>query len=343
MLVRTKDSLYQVIQAGHWQAMAPVQTQEMENPVNRWTGPKRTLAHWRQVQSFFEWTQDTYKDEAMMHWFVNAEQGRWEPMPLPQRGQGMTVKILEDHAQYVPTFERLGAGWEMMGTDHHHCTGGAFQSGTDHSDEKTKEGLHITLGNLGSPKYSIHFRSSFRGLIMPTLLSDWFELPAEYEGLPINIKEAIMSHLLTTPVKVEFPEWWKENVIRWGSYSTPSTYSYGGGISHYPSSYQSPGNGKSKHTLYNSTWRDELAHELEMLCGEKGLTPVEMLEWAIKLKDANPLEEVFKIASWSAADLNDVIDAIKEIVEDEEKEDEAQEDARTTFITGYNTLRDLYD
>jgi hypothetical protein len=47
----------------------------------------------------------------------------------------------------------------MFGTVHHHCSSSAFQSGTDHSDELSREGLHFTIGNLDKPfDLDIHAR-----------------------------------------------------------------------------------------------------------------------------------------------------------------------------------------
>ena len=237
MFVKKDKDIYRVVEAGGWVGCEPVTLTEVTQPVNRWTGGKRTIAQHQQVTAFFEWTQKEYKSEAVIHWLYNEETRLWCPIALPQRGVGMTVSLLEDHENWVPSFERGNRG-DVMGTDHHHCSSSAFQSGTDHNDEKTKEGLHLTIGGVGTGKYSLHARSSFRKNILPAVLSDWYEVPEQYAGLPDDLQSAILTHLLTQPTPdVEFPEWWKANVVRWqqtsmtshGGYTPPSNNHYNRG------------------------------------------------------------------------------------------------------------------
>ena len=299
MLIRTKDNKhYQVLQVGPWQGLQEVKVDEVETPVNRWTGPKRTLEQHRQVLSFFAWTNREFKDEAMVHWFLNEEQGLWEPMVLPQRGVGMTVKVLEDHELYVPTFQRLGRGWEIKGTDHHHCSGSAFQSSVDHSDEKGKEGLHITIGNLGATKYSIHARSSFRQTLRPVFLTDWYEVPEALHSLPLDIQEQALEHLLCVPSDVEFPAWWKENVIKQqrqvvvydtSKRSTGVTSQWGG-------------------TPYTS---NRLKNELEDYCKEMGWTMWDLHEFLEALKENKELINLLDSLKWCYSDIDDACEWVE--------------------------------
>lgn len=318
MLIRTKDDkIYQVLQAGPWQGLQEVKVDKIEEPVNRWTGPKRTLAQHRQVLSFFAWTYKEFKDEAMVHWFLNTQEGRWEPMVLPQRGVGMTVKILEDHANYIPTFQRLGTGWEIGGTDHHHCSGSAFQSSVDHTDEKGKEGLHITIGDLGKDRYSIHSRSSFRHTIRPVFLSDWYEVPAELQCLPLDIQEQALEFLLCVPSAVEFPEWWKENVIRQTSTVTV---------------YDTRKNTTTGHWSYSGSGSyasNRLRTELEDFRKEHSMGMWDFHDWLEKLRSNEHLMGLLKALSWCYSDIDDAIELteaeLKTGAYDEEVEDELDE------------------
>jgi hypothetical protein len=215
-LIAFKDKTYRQITAGPWTGVEELRLEE-RTPTNRWAGGKIPLALWREVLSFLEWSQEATKSETVVNLFYHYDTHRWAAMVLPQKGfNGMTITLLPDHPQTVPTFQRLGDGWEQFGTVHHHCRASAFQSGTDSADERTKEGLHITIGDLESARYSIHARTSFRTHMHQAVLSDWFDVvPQEVLAvLPEHLWDHAITHCLTTPVHGEFPSWWKENVVR---------------------------------------------------------------------------------------------------------------------------------
>lgn len=220
-LVKFENKVHRLVRAGHWSGCEPVVVKEAGKLRNRWCGPKIAMEQVREILAFFRWTYDTYKDEAMIHGFVHDTLG-WAFLVLPQQGRGMAVDLINDHPNRIPTYERLRTpdgqpGWTLMSTWHHHCNCSAFQSGHDHSDEKTKEGLHITIGGLGSAKYSIHSRTSFRHDFMPAELMDWFEIDASVaELLPEEMHQQLLEHMLVKPPPADqaFPEWWKDNFIR---------------------------------------------------------------------------------------------------------------------------------
>jgi hypothetical protein len=128
-----------------------------------WKGAKIVPSQWREVMAFFEWTQAEYKSEAQVRAFVHPKDG-WLFWAFPQQGNtGMTTKELETEDAKKQRAEQIPAGYIAFGTVHHHCSAAAFQSGTDESDEKAVDGLHITVGNIGSDKYSIHCRIYYKG------------------------------------------------------------------------------------------------------------------------------------------------------------------------------------
>lgn len=214
---------YRRVLAGPWAGVQRILTETSPKPpVHAWTGARMPMSLALQILAFLEWSQETTHSETVVHLFHHTERGEWTALVLPQRGhQGLHVNLIDDHPERIPTFQRLpdqGRGWSEMGSWHHHCSSGAFQSGTDAADEVSKEGLHITTGNLGAKKYSIHARASFRHTVTPTALADWIEtpielLPAIAMGL-LDHEKAVETMLCRpTSVGATFPEWWRENVI----------------------------------------------------------------------------------------------------------------------------------
>jgi hypothetical protein len=202
-------------------------------PAMRWSGSKIPQAVWREIVGFFQWSQEETKSETQVRLLLNADTGEFKAWAFPQKyGTGMTAKELSDHADYERQLneQMAGGNWIKFGTVHHHCSVGAFQSGTDSSDE-TEMGIHITLGNIGSPRHSIHGRVSLTipGTLAPdgalatkashayypAVFSDWFDSPEMPIPLSENLREEITKHILCTPVeKPEFPPAWAENLIK---------------------------------------------------------------------------------------------------------------------------------
>lgn len=62
-----------------------------------------------------------------------------------------------------------------VGTIHSHGALHAFHSGTDHADEETADGVHITLGNIGFyPQFSLSAELTVNGNRFG-VSADWFE------------------------------------------------------------------------------------------------------------------------------------------------------------------------
>ena len=218
------NKLYQEIDAGEFTAYAEVPvTAYKDQPVHRrLQGLDIPVWLVDQIKAFFLWSP---KDEVCVQLWYHAEHG-WRAAPLPQKSNGgMTVTFLNDHENYIPTHERMTLsetgqrqpGWEKFGTWHHHCSASAFASGVDTNDEKSKEGIHLTTGNLDKDEFTTHARVSFRGVIAPAVLSDWFEsVLGEQRNL---LSQALVDHQLhhelnqRPPDGTVFPDWWKDNVV----------------------------------------------------------------------------------------------------------------------------------
>lgn len=194
-------------------------------PTFDWTGPKIPLALWRSILSFFKWSQDTHHCETQVRLFLNTATGQWRAWAFPQEKGGMTTKEIPGKDADEQR-ANLGGGYQEFGSVHHHCSAGAFQSGTDHSDESGRPGLHITVGNMDSKSYSLHTRSVFihnghKAMYTEMDLDQWFEAPPWFTGLAPEVVEMLgkeaeanaIKRALTTPSTDPFPEIWKANLI----------------------------------------------------------------------------------------------------------------------------------
>jgi hypothetical protein len=226
-LIVNKNKLYKRNEVGPLGGLVEVAFRTEDKVTHEWKGKKIPMGLWRQILSFFEWSYETTRSETMVHLFYHEDKG-WVALVLPQAGHtGMTVELLPNHEKVAETYARLGEGWGvvtsggyvtgiLMGTVHHHCSASAFQSGTDKNDEITTEGLHITIGHVGSQKYSIDGRVSFNKTFTEANFADWFQLsPTIADLLPLEMHSAALAGTLTKkPAQITFPEWWKENVIK---------------------------------------------------------------------------------------------------------------------------------
>jgi hypothetical protein len=193
-------------------------------PWVRWKGAKIPHSLWVQILAFFRWTFESTKpssDEALVRIYYNERTERWAAWAPPQRGVSMTVKTVTDHPNWKQEEEL--AGFQLLGTGHHHCSGSAFQSGTDRSDEELCNGLHFTVGHLDKDKLSLHARVVFNRNMQETNLQDWVDMDEKYKAL--NLPDELLPHAyacsLTSNPKptVEFPAQWKDNFLKWSSTS----------------------------------------------------------------------------------------------------------------------------
>lgn len=150
-----------------------------------WKGVPIPFETWRVITAFLKWSYDEYSCEAQCRLCYNIEKQEWRVAVLPQHiSAGLFTKEIEDDDDRETAFEECGlyTGFDFVGTVHHHCSTGAFQSGTDHKDELTQPGYHVTLGHLSRKTADFHSRGSFRGVMYPTVTnSEW--LPYDEEKL----------------------------------------------------------------------------------------------------------------------------------------------------------------
>lgn len=202
-------------------------------PWMEYKGPKIPFDVWRTILAWFAKHKD---NEVQVRLYVNLKLNQWRAVVLPQTyPSGMTVKELPDHEKTAEIRAELDGDWTHFGSVHHHCNGGAFQSGTDKTDEMNCPGIHITVGSLNSPRYSLHARVSIiiPGEIGPdgkllvkaakafyenedVTLAEWFETPKEARVLPPELYSQILDWWMTVPAPEGFgyPSRWDEMLIK---------------------------------------------------------------------------------------------------------------------------------
>lgn len=179
----------------------PMPVKDMEF---NWHGAPIPLALWGQIVAFLKWSYDTYDCEAQCRLSYNEKRKEWGVAVLPQTiSTGLFTKEVETHADRETAFNECGLydGFSFVGTVHHHCGASAFQSGTDHKDELTQPGFHVTLGHLNTKQADFHCRGSFRGIMYPTIdKKDW---------LPYTDEELTSLENLAV-----FPKVWESRLVK---------------------------------------------------------------------------------------------------------------------------------
>ena len=195
-----------------------------------YTGPKISPVAWQQVLSFFKWTYSTAHSESQVRLFVNAASREWMAWAFPQEARtGMSARELD-----TPDSKKQRADippeWVYFGTVHHHCSSGAFQSGTDLANENNQDGLHITVGRMDSSTlHDMHARFYLRGLGFEPDMSLFWDVGDDMrEVCPPDVLDKVARWQMCKPVSVPFPDKWKENVIEVKVATSAGTYgSYG--------------------------------------------------------------------------------------------------------------------
>lgn len=209
----------------------------------KWEGPKIPPEEWHKMLAFFQWSYDTTHSETQVRLYVNHRLNTWSVWAYPQEARtGMSAKELEEHRDFQSQRLQFNPDdkWLYFGTVHHHCNAGAFQSGTDERDERDKDGLHITVGNMGSERYTMHERFYLCGQLIPHDLSWFWDIGDAMSTvpdwaaklLPADIKDQLArgAMIKKAPKDTAFPKQWEDNLI----YEKPKPMSlpvhYSGGL-----------------------------------------------------------------------------------------------------------------
>jgi hypothetical protein len=156
--IRMVNSAYEVVR--------PIKPKEIPNAEKVEEGaisryPKISFDVYWKVLCFLRKVYDVNKAEGCVLLTLNrntpiAKQEYGIKIPI-QKVSGASVEMKELHQ--IP----LAEGEFFAGSIHSHPSFGAYQSGTDHSDEIPCDGLHVTLGKLSQETPEIHQRFSFAG------------------------------------------------------------------------------------------------------------------------------------------------------------------------------------
>ena len=188
----------------------------------QYSGPKFSRGMWHQVLSFFRWTYCEMDSESQVRLYVNTTLGRWGAWAFPQEARtGMSAKEIPVKETPEQAVERFGSwnsepsdDWVYFCTVHHHCAASAFQSGTDEENERNQDGLHITVGHMGSERHDLHARFYLAGnCFEPDLSLFWPIEPDLIEQLPASMLDELARFQMCEKVESEFPLAWRQNVI----------------------------------------------------------------------------------------------------------------------------------
>lgn len=121
---------------------------------------------------FFKEVYKIHRSESIVLIFFNKEKKKFKMVPPFQKVSGGSL-------DYNRTITE--EGYDMIGTIHSHGGMSAFHSGTDQHDEKSFDGLHVTIGNVDDQFVSISTSIVSNGtrFIVETL--DYMELKKEID------------------------------------------------------------------------------------------------------------------------------------------------------------------
>ncbi len=187
-----------------------------------YTGPKFSPEMWHQVMSFFRWTNKEMHSESQVRLYVNSKLGRWGAWAFPQEARtGMSAREITVQETPEQAGERFASwksepsgDWIYFCTVHHHCSAGAFQSGTDENNERGQDGLHITIGRMDADRHDLHARFYVNGNCFDPDLSLFWEIDlALAEMVPPGMLNEIARHQMCEKITVDFPDAWRKNIV----------------------------------------------------------------------------------------------------------------------------------
>lgn len=214
-LILHAKKLWKPVDNGLYTGFEPVEDIEIQEckPEFQWKGAKIPFTLWGQIASFLRWTQKEFKAEALVTLFYNTDTNEWAAWAFPQEPNGMTIRTLPEHELTKPDRAQFGRGWVQFGSVHHHCTAGAFASGTDKSDEEDRDGFHVTLGKMEEHVMDIHVRQTFGGIVSDTKIEHWVETPDFLNGLPNYMRLDAIGYAFKAVQGIPHNPEWESRII----------------------------------------------------------------------------------------------------------------------------------
>lgn len=189
-----------------------------------YTGPKFTPEMWEEILAFFKWTYAKTHGESQVRLFVHPTLG-WRAWAFPQEAStGLSTRELPDDPGTKTQRAQFNDEWILYGTVHHHCSAGAFQSGTDTTNEKDQEGIHITVGDMDKDVHTLHFRFYYRGCKFQPDMTEFWDVGErvtakakemkDFFGIAVDLNGVAEAQMAQTSDKgAAFPEQWMANLI----------------------------------------------------------------------------------------------------------------------------------
>lgn len=153
------NKVYEKVVTKLYTTYKPCKVPKTENVAPLWQGAPIPFDMWKDIVDWCVLSFEKFKSETLifLYYDLNNADKPWSFWIPPQKTNGMTVKSDPDSKFFAE--ERKNYPDTMFGTVHHHCSSSAFQSGTDHTDELDREGLHFTIGNVNKPSdLDLHLR-----------------------------------------------------------------------------------------------------------------------------------------------------------------------------------------
>lgn len=235
-LITSGGAFYRRVTSDGFDGYLPWRPPVIEAPEEKlllsWDGERIPLDLWYSVCAFFEEQYALTRGESQVRLFYNPTQKIWKAWAFPQEwSTGMSTKELENHPNRAKQDAEIGAGFKVYGTIHHHCSSSAFQSGVDRENEEAQNGIHITIGKIGSSEYDLDGRIYFGRVKYTCIWGHWFDLNPPWIGqVPAGIRDSIRASLLKSPPPKDtpFPRVWMDNLIKF-----ESRFSHMGNGSHH--------------------------------------------------------------------------------------------------------------
>lgn len=166
-----------------------------------WTGAKLPFDMWQQMVGWCQLTQEKFASESLVYLFFDTAKNEWKHWFVPQITNGMTVASEPTNPNYNE--QRKLFPDLQFGTLHHHCGGTAYASGVDTDDEQDREGLHFTVGKIGTDTHDLHYRFVLEGQVYVGDVADVVEHDPLLKTVPAALREKIHNLLLRAPVDLD--------------------------------------------------------------------------------------------------------------------------------------------
>jgi len=152
------------------------------------------------IERFFKRIYDKLQTEVECFLYYNTETEKWAYCVPQQTVTGSHVSydeskgatyILEDNLEEGLDELPAEGNWNKVGSIHSHAAMGAFHSGTDDKDEFGFDGIHITIGNLNSGRYTYACRVMCGKTATKKEIEDVVDFPTPPGAYPESLEDRV--------------------------------------------------------------------------------------------------------------------------------------------------------